>query len=168
MTAAALARLRVPLGFAAAAVALLLARPTPRSIAVGLALASVGEGLRLWASGHIVKGDEITTSGPYRYVRHPLYVGSSIMAVGFAVAAASAPVAALVALYMGVTVLAAIRTEEATLDDRFRGQYSAYREGRAAASTRRFSWARVGANREYRTVAGFAIGAFLLVIRSWW
>ena len=57
---------------------------------------------------------------------------------------------------------AAVRTEEATLDARFAGEYTAYREGRAQPVERRFSWARVRANREYRAVTGF-IAAFLLL-----
>jgi len=161
-----LARLRVPLGFVCAAVAFWLARPTPQSMATGLAIAAIGEAIRIWASGHIVKGQEVTRSGPYRFVRHPLYLGSSIMGVGFVVAARSVIVAAIVAAYLLITLLAAMRTEEATLDARFGGEYSAYREGRAAPSDRRFSLARVRANREYRALIGLAIGAAFLYLRS--
>jgi Phospholipid methyltransferase len=160
-----LARLRVPLGFLCAVVAFWLARPTSASLWLGLGLALPGELLRVWASGHIDKGREITRSGPYRHMRHPLYVGSSIMAVGFVVAAGSLLVAGLVVTYMAVTLVAATRTEEATLDSRFAGAYTAYREGRAEPVVRRFSWARVLANREYRAMAGFAVGAAILVLR---
>lgn len=161
-----LARLRVPLGFLCAAIAFWLARPTPRSLVIGLTIAALGEAIRIWASGHIVKGQEVTRSGPYRLVRHPLYLGSSIMGVGFVVASRSAVVAVLVAAYLGITFVAAMRTEEATLDERFGGEYSAYREGRAARSDRRFELARVRANREYRAVLGLAIGAVILYLRS--
>ncbi len=64
-----LARLRVPLGFACGALALWLARPTPRSIAAGMLVAVAGEAIRFWAAGHIEKGREVTRSGPYRFVR---------------------------------------------------------------------------------------------------
>jgi len=47
-----------------------------------------------------------------------------------------------------------VRTEEATLDTRFAGEYTAYREGRAARVERRFSWARAMGNREWRAMAG--------------
>jgi protein-S-isoprenylcysteine O-methyltransferase Ste14 len=163
-----LARLRVPLGFLAAGVAMWFAEPRGLRLAAGLALAVPGELLRIWASGHIDKGREITTTGPYRWMRHPLYVGSLVMAAGFVVAAGSWIVAAVVALYMGLTLLAATRTEEATLDARFPGAYTAYREGRSAPAERRFSWARVIANREYRAMAGFVLVAALLYLRSWW
>ena len=160
-----LARLRVPLGFAFAAVAFWLARPTPRSLAIGLAVAAAGEGLRIWAAGHIEKGREITRSGPYRFVRHPLYLGSSIMGIGFVVASRSLLVASVVAMYMMLTLFAAIRTEEATLDARFSGEYSAYRAGTAAPVERRFSLERAFANREYRAGLGLAAGMAILYLR---
>jgi protein-S-isoprenylcysteine O-methyltransferase Ste14 len=155
-----LARLRVPLGFLCAAVAFALVQPSAASWTVGFVIAAAGEAVRLWAAGHIEKGREITRSGPYRFVRHPLYLGSLLLGVGFAVATRSATVALLCALYLGVTIAAAIRTEEATLDARFDGQYSAYRAGTADPVHRRFSWRRVKANREYRAVLGLA-AAFL-------
>jgi protein-S-isoprenylcysteine O-methyltransferase Ste14 len=154
-----LARYRVHLGFLAAVAALVLARPNPASWTAGLLIATAGELIRLWAAGHIEKGREITRSGPYRFVRHPLYLGSTLIGVGFSVAAWSLPVAVLCVVYLGLTLAAAVRTEEATLDARFAGAYSAYREGRAEPVARRFSWARVMANREYRAVTGL-IAAF--------
>jgi protein-S-isoprenylcysteine O-methyltransferase Ste14 len=160
-----LARYRVALGFACGAVAFWLAAPTPRSLAAGFLVALAGEALRIWAAGHIEKGSEITTSGPYRLVRHPLYLGSSIMGAGFAIAAQSVPVALLVATYFAFTITAAIRTEEAVLDARFPGGYAAYRAGALATASRRFSLARAIANREYRTVAGLAAGIALLWLR---
>lgn len=163
-----LARLRVPLGFAAGAVAIALARPSWRSLAIGLSVAAPGELLRIWAAGHIDKGREITRSGPYRFVRHPLYLGSLVMGIGFVVAAASGVVAVLVVAYLALTYAAAMRTEEAALDTRFAGEYTAYREGRAAPVARRFSWTQVRANREYRAAAGFAIGAMILALRVVW
>jgi len=167
MSWSSLARLRVPLGFICAALAFWLARPTPSSILAGLGIAIVGEAVRVWASGHIDKGVEITRSGPYRFVRHPLYLGSTLMGLGFMVAAASPIVVGIVAAYLGVTLAAAMRTEEAVLDRRFAGEYSAYREGRAVPSGRPFSFARVVRNREHRALAGFLIGWGILYWR-WW
>ena len=157
-----LARLRVPLGFASALVAFVFATPTSTSVLIGLVVATAGEGFRVWAAGHIEKGREITRSGPYRYVRHPLYLGSALLGAGFAIASHSVPVAALAIAYLGITLGAAMRTEEAVLDAKFDGAYAAYREGRAGAVDRPFSWDRALANREYRAVAGF-VAAFLLL-----
>jgi len=161
----ALARLRVPLGFACAVLAFWFARPTMTSIAAGMSVAAIGELLRIWAAGHIEKGREITRSGPYRFVRHPLYLGSVVMGAGFVVAARSWLPGALVVSYLGLTLWAAMRTEEATLDARFQGAYAAYRDGRADRQQRSFSLDRAIANREYRAVAGLAGSIGLLVLR---
>lgn len=166
MTWTHLARLRVPLGFLSAAFAFWLARPTPFSLLAGLFVGLPGEVLRLWASGHIHKGREITRSGPYRRVRHPLYLGSAILGTGFAIASASLWVGALAVIYLGVTLAAAMRTEEAALDNRFDGEYVAYREGRASEVDRSFSWAQVRANREYRAVVGLVAAGVILYLRS--
>jgi protein-S-isoprenylcysteine O-methyltransferase Ste14 len=159
-------RLRVPLGFVCGAVAFWLARPTPGSVLTGMTVATAGELIRLWAAGHIDKGREITRSGPYRFIRHPLYAGSAIMGIGFMIAARSISSAIVVGVYLVVALVLAARAEEAALDARFAGEYSAYREGRAAPSDRPFSLARVKANREYRAVIGLILGCGLLYLRS--
>jgi protein-S-isoprenylcysteine O-methyltransferase Ste14 len=160
-------RWRVPLGFVCGAIAFWLARPTPLSVLAGMTVAALGEVIRLWAAGHLEKGREITRSGPYRHVRHPLYAGSAIMGVGFMVAARTLPAAVVVSLYLIVALVWTARAEEAALDARFAGAYSAYRDGRAAPSDRPFSLARVKANREYRAVIGLVVGCGLLYLRSW-
>lgn len=159
-----LARYRVRLGFIAAVFALWLARPTVRSLAAGTAIAVVGEGLRIWAAGHLEKGREVTASGPYRLSRHPLYLGSALVAVGFAMASASGAAAILVLLYMTLTYGAAIRSEEAHLTEKFGEAYPEYKEGRSVAVERRFSVERVIRNREYRAAAGLLA---VLALLAW-
>jgi protein-S-isoprenylcysteine O-methyltransferase Ste14 len=160
-----LARLRVPLGFAFGATALLLARPNWWTLLSGGLVALAGESLRVWAAGHVQKGREVTSSGPYRWLGHPLYVGSTVIGVGLIVASASLVVAALVATYLAVTMTAAIRSEQAELRARFGAEYAAYREGRAAPFSRAFSAARAWQNHEQRTVAGLAAGWGLLALK---
>ncbi len=160
-----LARLRVPLGFMCAAVALALVRPSWTTWQAGAVVATVGELLRLWAAGHIDKGREITRSGPYRFLRHPLYVGSTLIGLGFSLASRSAIVWAVTMVYLGVTLAAAVRTEERALDERFDGAYAEYRAGRAVPVTRPFAWGRVVANREYRAVTGVVVAFAWLLIR---
>ena len=70
-----LARWRVFLGFVFAAICLWLATPTARSLALGSVISLIGELLRIWAAGHLEKSKEVTRSGPYRFTRHPLYLG---------------------------------------------------------------------------------------------
>ncbi len=161
-----LARLRVPLGFVFGLVVLWLAHPTWPLLAAGGAVACVGEAIRVWAAGHLEKSREVTKSGPYRFSRHPLYVGSSVMGVGIAIASATWVVALLVAVYLAGTLTAAIRTEERFLRRAFGGEYDAYSAGRATDVARRFSVARAVANREYRAVGGLAAGLALLALKA--
>src|SRR4030095_9633874 len=105
-----LARRRIALGFLAAVAVLVLARPTPLTWWLGLIIAAAGEAVRIWSAGHLEKGSEITRWGPSRWSRHPLYVGSSIIAVGIIIASRSVPVGVVAAFYMGATITAAIRT----------------------------------------------------------
>jgi len=141
-----------------------LAHPSPRSLTIGATIAAIGEVMRIWAAGHLEKGREVTMSGPYRLTRHPLYMGSTIIGVGLAIASASVAVAALVGLYLLVTLSAAIATEERHLTEKFGGAYPAYREGRGPAVSRRFSVARAMKNREYRAVIGLLA---VLALLSW-
>jgi protein-S-isoprenylcysteine O-methyltransferase Ste14 len=159
-----LARLRVPLGFAAAVMAVVLARPTWTTWRLGLVIALAGEAVRVWAAGHLEKSREVTRSGPYRWMRHPLYVGSSVMAAGVVVAANSRVVGVLVAVYMAATLTAAIRTEEAFLRQAFGDQYDRYQRREGEPMARRFSLERALRNREYRAVLGLAVGFALLAL----
>lgn len=162
-----LARWRVPLGFLAAVVAFVLARPTPASLAWGGAITVVGEAIRVWAAGHLEKSREVTASGPYRFTRHPLYVGSSVMGLGVAIASRSLVVAGLVALYLGTTIPSAVRTEEAYLREQFGTAYDEYIAGRGPRVSRSFSVARVIRNKEYRAVTGAAIGFLLFAAKAY-
>jgi len=163
--AEALARRRVRLGFVAAVVVLVLAQPTRRAWTAGLLVALAGECIRLWAAGHLEKGREVTRSGPYRFVRHPLYVGSFVIASGVALAGRSVAVAVVVALYTGLTIAAAVRTEEAQLREAFGSTYDDYAASRAAPMARRFSLRRAIRNREYRAIAGLLGGFALLALK---
>jgi protein-S-isoprenylcysteine O-methyltransferase Ste14 len=80
-------RIRVPLGFLLAAGYLVVARPTLLTLVVGTAIAFAGLIVRAWAAGHIVKNDRLATTGPYAHTRNPLYLGSFLIAAGFAIAA---------------------------------------------------------------------------------
>ena len=153
------------LGWIAVVATIVLARPTWMTWRIGLAIASAGEIVRVWAAGHLEKSREVTRSGPYRWTRHPLYVGSSIMALGIVIAARSGVVAMLAALYMSSTLTAAIRTEEAFLSRAFGDTYDRYRDSRAEPMRRRFSLARAMRNREYRAMAGLAAGFALLALK---
>lgn len=160
-----LARRRVTLGFVAAVLALILARPTWASWRAGVLVALVGEAIRVWAAGHLEKSREVTRSGPYRLTRHPLYVGSTVMALGIVIASRSVVLGVIAAVYMGATITAAIRSEEAFLQRAFGAAYDQYRRSEAAPMARRFSFERALRNREYRAVVGLLVGFALLALK---
>jgi protein-S-isoprenylcysteine O-methyltransferase Ste14 len=167
-----IARGRVALGFVSGVLVLILAQPTARSLTIGMSIAACGELLRIWSAGHLHKSREVTASGPYRFLPHPLYVGSSVMGLGLAIAAASVPVAVLIAIYLATTLTAAIKSEEAFLRRTFGEQYDLYRSGMAAkrrdpgTARRRFSLQQAIANREYRAIVGFVVALLLLLWKA--
>lgn len=166
------ARARVPLGFLCGIVALVLAAPTRTSLLAGGTVALIGELLRVWAAGHLVKSSEVTTSGPYRWFAHPLYVGSSVIGLGIGIASGRLVVAVLVVVYLIATIGAAVHYEEAFLRTRFGPRYDRYRQGGARGEetsgegARRFSFARAVSNREYRAIAGWIVAALLLWLKA--
>jgi protein-S-isoprenylcysteine O-methyltransferase Ste14 len=112
-------RIRIPLGFVFAVLYFWLARPTWRWLALGAVLIVPGLVIRALASGHVRKNEALTTSGPYAYTRNPLYLGSLLMGIGFAVAARSWWVgAALVVMFFAI-YLPVIRGEEKFLREKF-------------------------------------------------
>src|SRR5580765_8083749 len=119
-------RWRVPLGFACAALFLLLAQPRAWTLASGGAVAVFGLALRAWASGHLRKNQELATTGPYAYTRNPLYLGSFLMGLGFTVAAGQVwLVLVFIIMILGI-YLPVMRVESATLADLFGKKYLRY------------------------------------------
>ncbi len=119
-------RVRVPLGFVFAVVYLWLAHPTLPSLAVGAVVFLPGLALRAMASGHVKKNEELTTSGPYNYTRNPLYLGSMMIAAGFAIASRSWIVALILVFLFAAIYMPVIRSEEAFLRGKFAefGEYA--------------------------------------------
>jgi protein-S-isoprenylcysteine O-methyltransferase Ste14 len=118
-------RIRVPLGFLFAIFYWWRATPTWTFLVVGALIAALGIALRTVASGHVRKNQELATTGPYAYVRNPLYLGSILIAIGFAVAARDVWVAiAMVAMFVLIYV-PVIRGEEIFLRKQFPG-YAEY------------------------------------------
>lgn len=70
--------------FIAGLVLITLREPTPEGVALGVPVIAAGAALRGWGAGHLVKNDALTTTGPYAHLRHPLYLGTLLVATGFA------------------------------------------------------------------------------------
>ena len=108
-------RIRVPLGFVTALVYvfdLWTHAPRPAAIVWSLALVLPGLWLRGYAAGYVKKNRELTQTGPYAHTRNPLYLGSMLMAFGFALALLSWPVALLLAIGFLVIYVPVIASEE--------------------------------------------------------
>lgn len=167
-------RIRVPLGFAFAVVYFWLARPTAFSIAAGACITALGLALRALASGHVQKNEQLTTSGPYAHLRNPLYLGSLIIAAGFALAGRNWWIVAGIALIFATVYVPVIRSEEAFLRARF-PEFEEYARhvprllprftafGSAHGS---FSWQLYRQHREYNSSLGAALMIAALVAKA--
>jgi protein-S-isoprenylcysteine O-methyltransferase Ste14 len=177
-------RWRVRLGYPVAVVYWFLARPSPRSILIGAAIALVGLLVRASAAGYLRKDRVLATSGPYAFTRNPLYFGSSILAAGFIVAGRSWIAGAIVAIYFAVFYYAVMRNEEQDLRARFPEEFPAYSSrvplffphkysgsgqpiAASADAVEHFSWPLFLRNREYRAVVGTIGGLGLVALRMW-
>lgn len=163
-------RLRVACGFLLLAAFAWLAAPTRGSMLIGLPLSVLGLGLRAWASGHLAKDQQLATTGPYAYIRNPLYAGTLVVAAGIVIASRNLWLAVISPAIFLLVYLPAIELEEQHLRTMFPG-YTDYatrvhrflplckwKSGRA-----RFSWARYGCNQEYKALLGFSVAVAWLV-----
>jgi protein-S-isoprenylcysteine O-methyltransferase Ste14 len=169
-------RIRVPLGFAFAAFYFWLARPRPSSLAIGIAVASLGLYIRAVASGHVTKNEMVTATGPYAYVRNPLYLGSLVTALGFAIAARNPWVVVVTAAIFLVVYVPVILSEEAFLAQRF-PEFQEYanhvprllpRRSRFGESHGVFSWDLYCKHREYNAVLGAVLLIAALAAKMIW
>ena len=114
-------RIRVPLGFVFAGVFLWLAQPTWETMLLSLLLVAPGVWLRAYAAGYVRKNAELTRTGPYAYTRNPLYLGSMMIAFGFALAAASWVILLALAVLFSAIYIPTIQGEEGYLREHFAG-----------------------------------------------
>jgi protein-S-isoprenylcysteine O-methyltransferase Ste14 len=171
MDAEALARWRVPAGWALGLLAIWLAEPKALYLLSGVLIAVAGESLRLWASGYLEKDRALATEGPYAWTRNPLYLGSLLVGLGFTLATGRPLFVLVLAALFAVIYLPVMKREAARLEAAFPGVYSSYasrvpllfpRWPREPGGGKAFSWAQVWRNREPRTVAGLVLVAAIL------
>lgn len=121
-----------------------LAEPTPGRLAAGGLVAGLGAGLRAWGAGHLVKTERFVVSGPYAHLRHPLYAGTLLAALGIG-AAAGPPGLVLAAFGFAPFFLLYYlprkdRIEGARLERRYGAAYAAWRRGVPALVPRLTAW----------------------------
>ncbi|MFZ0304305.1 MAG: isoprenylcysteine carboxylmethyltransferase family protein, partial [Terracidiphilus sp.] len=91
------------------------------AIAWSLVLVLPGLWLRAYAAGYVKKNRELTVTGPYAHTRNPLYLGSMLIAAGFAVALMSWPMALVLAGGFALIYIPVIASEEEFLRGAFAG-----------------------------------------------
>ncbi|MFL6275118.1 MAG: methyltransferase family protein [Blastocatellia bacterium] len=175
-------RIRVPAGLVLAPLLIISAKPSPRTLLIGAAVAFIGLLIRAWASGYLRKNIELTTSGPYAYTRNPLYLGTFIMGGGIALASGAWWFAVVyVTLYLLIYVPVMIAEAE-TLEQLFADEYPdysrevplfvpraiAYQSPRTDSvdRERRFSWSQYSRHREYRAAIGVVVALVLLAAKT--
>ncbi len=144
----------------------------------GLPLVLLGEALRIWAAGHIVKDESLTVSGPYAHLRNPLYLGSLISGLGFLLIMGDWGLAVVFLLVSTLIYLPTVKHEQDYLR-LMHGEaaFETYRRAVPALLPRltpaslpeegfhrgRFTWARVLHNQEHRTWISLVLLCGLLV-----
>ena len=165
-------RLRVPAGFVLLIAFVWLSQPSKVSMSAGLPISLLGLLLRAWAAGHLAKNKDLATSGPFAYVRNPLYLGTLVTAAGLVVAAREFWLAILFAAVFVFVYLPAIELEEQHLQNIFPG-YADYAKrihrflplAKWAGTQTAFSVALYRRNEEYKALAGFLVAVGWLVWR---
>ncbi len=168
-------RWRVRAGLPCVLLTILLAKPNFYSLLSGLGFYLLGMLLRAWSSGHLKKEVELTTSGPYRYTRNPLYLGNILMGLGVVASARSWWVLAVIALYFLIFYPAIIVRERGKMHELFPEQYQEYANqvplllptGRSysQAPPRVFSWVYYKKNKEFRALYASLIFWGLIILK---
>jgi len=169
----AVARLRVTSGFVLVLAFAWFSRPDSHSLIFGLPVSAVGLLLRAWATGHLEKNTRLTESGPYAYVRNPLYLGTLLVAAGFVIASQRWLLAGLFAAVFLLIYLPVIELEEQHLQKLF-PEFAEYAKRvpplwptvLPAKSEHRFQWGLYVHNREYQALLGFLAGAAFLIAKA--
>ena len=169
------ARWRVRLGYPLAAVVLLLARPSPKSIVAGAVIGAIGLWVRARAAGHLHKQEILTVTGPYAYTRNPLYLGSFVLFIGGAIAANSWWSAAILLGYFALFYSFVMRREEGELLQHHGEAFREYSRtvplflprltaAKLESGAGEFSFAQYKKNREYRAAIGFLLLLIVFVV----
>jgi len=170
-------KIRVAAGYLFTVVFLVLCRPTFTLLAIGLAVALVGLLLRAWACGHLRKAKELDTSGPYGYTRNPLYVGSLLITIGFAIASGVWWLAALALVFFAGIYWPVINVETAELERVIGEEYREYasdvpvfipRATRWKKSDKPFDFRLYLRNGEYNAALGVILAAAFLAIKAFY
>ncbi len=180
----------MPAGFVLAPLLFISARPTMASLAAGAFVAIIGLAIRAWASGHLKKNQELTTSGPYAHTRNPLYLGTFLLGTGVAVGGGAPWFVALFASFYLLIYVPVMFAEAETMRELFSEEYGPYSKQvplfvprftpyQASSMTsegtisyrsqpghqRQFDVSQYMKHREYRAALGFLVAYALLAAK---
>lgn len=168
------ARWRVPLGFLLGVAYLIFSQPATLLLVAGGLIALLGLLLRAYAAGYLDKARSLTTGGPYRYTRNPLYLGSFILGCGFAVAGGRWWWVVAFVLFFLVVYRPVLRREEESLRRQFGETYERYAAAVALffptkiglrPAGEAFRWEQYRKNREYEAALGYVAGIVFLILK---
>jgi protein-S-isoprenylcysteine O-methyltransferase Ste14 len=167
------ARIRVPSGFILLAAFVWLAQPTLESLSRGLLISIFGLAIRAWAAGHLEKNMTLAESGPYAWVRNPLYLGTLTVAAGFVIASRRWELAVLFGAVFVLVYLPVVELEEQHLANLF-PEFADYKRRVPKlvpriphhTDTKPFRWSVYRRNEEYQALAGFLLGAAVLLWKA--
>lgn len=168
-------RLRVPSGLLLAAGFVWLSQPVLPTLLLGFPVALMGLGVRAWAAGHLRKNQQLTVSGPYAFVRNPLYIGTLLAAIGCTIAAAQPYLAAFVGVVFLLVYLPVMQQEEQHLATLF-PEFAAYAKRVPQLLPRvpermpsqRFERSVYVQNKEQKALYGFVAVYSFLIAKSIW
>lgn len=157
------------------------ASPTPLEWAIGLALAAVGEWIRCWSAGYLIKSKKLITGGPYQFVRNPLYLGRFFILSGVCTAAVLPyhanlyVLGAALVVFFGYYIPRKEKVEPARLE-RLHGQpYRLYREAVPSLFPRltpygdphgKWLWSNFTENEEYNMVVALLVFFGVLAVHA--
>jgi len=167
---------RISVSIALALGCLWFIRPSQESLLLSLPLILLGETVRIWASGHIHKMVEVTTTGPYALCRHPLYLGHLLITAGFCVAGNNVWLAFAVLPLFFAIFIPTMQREEESLADKFGQTYRDYMAGTARILPRwsartlqgGHDWQQVRKHREANNILGLIAAIALFAAIGLW
>lgn len=167
-------RLRVASGFILLLTFAWFSHPSVGSMAIGIPISLLGLAIRAWAAGHLVKNERLATTGPYAYMRNPLYAGTLLAAAGLVVACRSVVLAVIAAAVFLLVYLPVIELEEQHLRELFASypvyaarvnRFLPFRRGQGEPG--RFSTAVYRRNQEYKAALGFGVAVLWMLFKYW-
>ncbi|MCA9396342.1 MAG: isoprenylcysteine carboxylmethyltransferase family protein [Candidatus Omnitrophica bacterium] len=167
------------------------AKTTDTSLALGMIVVCLGELIRWWANGFVghnkvnrtsaednqPKIGRLITAGPYRYVRHPLYLGTFLIVAGICVTASNIYFATVVLAVYLMVYQHKINQEDELLSDECSSEHADYKNAvpqwipfKVPYSNPNgfWTWEGIKASKEWKTAIWLGVLFIVLYLRGEW